>query len=185
MPNDYELIYKTAEITPSKWQAVYAVLHSIVSKRDRYSFVEQVSSVPWFCVACIHELEASLNFSTHLHNGDPLTNRTVRFPAGRPVESPISGNFPYSWTESALDALDDRWRPKLWDLSGCLEFLERYNGLGYRARGVNSPYLWGSTNQYEKGKFGADGVFDPDMVSVQIGAAAVLKGLEQSRCIKF
>ena len=28
----------------------------------------------------IHDLEASRNFNAHLHNGDPLTHRTVHVP---------------------------------------------------------------------------------------------------------
>jgi lysozyme family protein len=41
--------------------------------------------VPWYLVGIIHYRECSLYFSRHLHNGEPLTERTRRVPAGRPA----------------------------------------------------------------------------------------------------
>ena len=53
--------------------------------------------------------------------------------------------------------------------------LEKYNGIGYRAHHVNSPYLWGGSNQYTRGKYVQDGVFSITAVSMQIGAMVLLK----------
>jgi hypothetical protein len=36
------------------------------------------------------------------------------------------------------------------------------NGFGYRAHGINSPYLWSYSNQYHAGKFVSDGVYSPN-----------------------
>ena len=55
--------------------------------------------------------------------------------------------------------------------------LERYNGFGYRKRGLVTPYLWSFSNLYIKGKFVADGHFDPNAVSKQCGAALMLKAV--------
>jgi hypothetical protein len=68
---------------------------------------------------------------------------------------------------------------KLWSIERIAYQLEAYNGWGYRSRdtGVNTPYLWSATNQYQKGKFVRDGVFDPNAVSGQIGAMALLRRL--------
>ncbi len=52
--------------------------------------------------------------------------------------------------------------------------LERYNGLGYAARGLPSPYIWSGTEQYHAGKYVADGVFDPTEVDKQLGCAGLL-----------
>ena len=49
----------------------------------------------------IHSLEAEFNFNTHLHNGDPLSAQTVHVPRGRPP----TGNPPFQWLDSAIDAL--------------------------------------------------------------------------------
>jgi lysozyme family protein len=42
---------------------------------------------------------------------------------------------------------------------------------------VPTPYLWSFSSLYEKGKFVADGVFDPAAVSKQCGAAVMLKAV--------
>jgi hypothetical protein len=84
-------------------------------------------------------------------------------------------------SESAIDALtlEGFAEVKLWSIERIAYQLEAYNGWGYRSRntGVNSPYLWRATNQYQKGKFVRDGVFDPNAVSGQIGAMALLRRL--------
>jgi len=64
---------------------------------------------------------------------------------------------------------------------GILDFLEHYNGLGYRNGAgrdttppSTSPYLWSMTDQYTRGKYVRDGVFDPEAVSQQVGAVPLL-----------
>jgi hypothetical protein len=95
-----------------------------------------------------------------------------------PVNPPADG-VRYTWHESAFDALkhDGALRNRDWTVGGILDFLERFNGLGYRKRGIPSPYLWSFSNHYEKGKFIDDGVFSPTKVSKQCGAAVLLKRL--------
>ena len=162
-------------------------LESIVSKikvnLGRYKNVSILLTyenyiMPPPLIGIIHLLESSLNFKTHLHNGDPLTARTVHIPKGRP---PV-GEPPFSWEASAVDALklklnDLRKEGDYLDfgeLEQWLYFLERYNGMGYRKRGINSPYLWSGTNHYTKGKYVADGRFDPYAVSKQVGAVPII-----------
>ena len=57
--------------------------------------------MPWYVVGLIHTMESSGNFAAHLHNGDPLSARTTHVPAGRPK----AGAPPFTWEESATDAL--------------------------------------------------------------------------------
>jgi lysozyme family protein len=64
-----------------------------------------------------------------------------------------------------------------WSLALQLFRLEAYNGFGYRFRGLASPYLWSFSDRYERGKFVRDGVFDPNAVSRQSGAAVLVKRL--------
>ena len=52
--------------------------------------------------------------------------------------------------------------------------LERYNGLGYAARGKPSPYIWSGTDQYVSGKYVRDGVYDARVVDQQPGCAGLL-----------
>jgi lysozyme family protein len=143
--------------------------------QPNYQLVEQQIGVPWRFVGNIHGMECGFNFSAHLHNGDKLTARTVQVPKGRPV----AGNPPFTWLESALDALRLRKLDQVtdWSLPHMLYLLEGYNGFGYRRRGLPTPYLWSFSSNYEKGKFVADGHFDADAVSKQCGAALMLQAV--------
>lgn len=147
-------------------------LHLFKAKA-RYQAVESKTGVPWPIIAVIHEREASQNFNTQLGQGDPLNQVSVHVPAGR-------GPF-NSWEEGAYDALVNcaphLARQKDWSLGASLTALETYNGVGYAAKGVPSPYLWAGTDQYRSGKYVKDGVYDPNKVDAQMGCAALLKAL--------
>ena len=140
------------------------------------SVAADLNGIPWQFIGITHGMEAGFDFSRHLHNGDPLTERTVQVPKGRPA----TGNPPFSWRESAVDALmlKGLHQVERWPRARALYELERFNGFGYRRRGMPTPYLWSFTNLYKKGKYVRDGEFDPEAVSKQCGAAAILKGLD-------
>ena len=143
----------------------------------RYQMVQamRANGVPAPVVFCLHYREADNSFTSSLAQGDPLTHRSVHVPRGR-----IPGkNPPYTWEEAAADALyspeldhlDTRnWRT----VQTALDAIEGYNGLGYRARGIASPYLWAGTSVYTRGKFSSDGRFDKLAVDRQLGCAAIL-----------
>ena len=115
-------------------------------------------------------------FFKHLHNGDSLGALTTRVPAGRPPGWTGTG----SWEDSALDAVRFKFKGITdWSLPQVLYALESFNGFGYRPKGVRSPYLWSFSNLYTKGRFVADHVYDPEKVSKQVGAALILKVLEE------
>ena len=154
-------------------------------KTTRYRAVEKMTGVPHWVVGVIHLLEASLDFSSHLHNGDPLSAPTVKVPKNRPS----TWRPGITWAESAADALTGEGRDldKIsdWSIGAALEVLEKYNGLGYRNRGIMSPYLWSGSEYYDKGKFVKDKVFDPDATTKQIGAASILKRMEDRDLISI
>ena len=132
-------------------------------------------------VAALHSLEAGQRFTTHLHNGDPLTARTVHVPKNRPR----SGQPPFTWEASAKDALADLKKVPEWTVPVMLFQFERYNGFGYRRRHpeVLSPYLWSFTSNYTRGKFVADGTFSSTAVSKQCGAVALLLRMQSRKDI--
>ncbi|CAK0752008.1 hypothetical protein CCP2SC5_1860003 [Azospirillaceae bacterium] len=150
-------------------------LRKMVDGRLRYERL--APSIPWQVIAAIHMMESDGDFRAHLHNGDPLTARTVHAPAGRPA----AGSPPFSWEQSALDVLRSKgWLRSGadWSLGATLERVERYNGLGYRRSGLPpSPYLWAGSNHERCGKFIDDGKFDPTAVSQQIGVAVLLRAM--------
>lgn len=171
----YRNLWRKCEVRAEKRATVQRVARGIADKRARYEAVAETVGCPWYVVAVIHHLESGGDFSTHLHNGDPLSARTRRVPAGRPV----AGSPPFTWTASAVDALRYMGFHRVpdWPLPRVLRELERYNGFGYFQHGVNSPYLWSFTTLYSRGKYVADGRFSASAVSKQVGAAAILKEL--------
>lgn len=185
LKKEYEDLFAACVIRLERLALVKTTVGKIVANRARYESVETVTGVPWYVVAAIHSLEGSLSFKTHLHNGDPLTARTVHVPKKRPV----AGSPPFTWEESATDALqfDNLPTTAKWTLSLVLFKLEGFNGFGYRSKHpeVLTPYLWSFSNHYTKGKFTVDHKFDPEAVSKQCGAAAILKQMAADHVIEI
>jgi len=170
---DYKAAYDLLVIDPSKTDNVQGIVDKIKQNEGKYKEVEGLIKVPWYITAVVHYRESSLNFKRHLHNGDPLTGRTVHVPAGYPKK----GTPPFTWVESAVDALKLKsWYTCTdWSIENTLNLIERYNGLGYKKKGLPSPDLWAWANNYKKGKYVADGKFDPNVVDQQCGTAVLLK----------
>ena len=177
--DEYRAVYAAANFRDERRTSIDRVADRMIAFRTRYEQASDQSPIPWYFVAAVHALEASFNFGRHLHNGDPLSARTTRVPPGRPTAD--DGDPPFSWAESARDALTFKnlHTRTDWSLPALLFQLERYNGFGYRNKGLASPYLWSFSDRYIKGKYVADGQFDADAVSQQCGAAVVLKRLEE------
>jgi len=172
---EYQQRFDGAKVLAARQEMVAQSVGKILGNRARYERITKSMKMPWYFLAIVHGLEADFRFDSHLHNGDPLTGRTVRVPAGRPAR----GAAPFSWEESAIDAIGvngyDKWSD--WSIAGMLVVWERYNGLGYRQYGINSPYVWACTDLYAKGLYVADGRFDAKAESRQCGAVAMLKAL--------
>jgi len=164
--------WQNMKVTESLMPVLDGVAKRLVAAtaKTRYQSVSTQTKVPWFVIAVIHEREASQSWKANLAQGDPWNKVSIHVPKGR-------GPF-QSWEEAAVDALVNcdphaaAWKD--WTAGGALTLLEEYNGLGYAARGVPSPYVWASTDQYRKGKYVADGHYDPNAVDHQQGCAALL-----------
>src|SRR6266404_2247981 len=160
-------------VSPAKINVFAAVAGRLTATeaKARYQAVERTTGVPWWFIAVAHERESSQRWNTQLAQGDPLSRKSVHRPVGR---RPFN-----TWEEGAYDALVNcppyAARNKDWSIGGALAMLEKYNGLGYYTRGVPSPYIWAGTNQYSRGKYVADGVYDPNHVDTQLGCAGLLK----------
>ncbi|MET4184967.1 lysozyme family protein [Bradyrhizobium sp. JR7.2] len=156
-----------------------------VANKGRYLAIARSAGMPdiaWVFIAVSHYRESSQDFATNLAQGDPWNRVSVHVPAGR-------GPFK-SFEDAAVDALV-RCSPyaaklKDWSIGGMLTNLERFNGIGYANRGLPSAYVWSGTDQYVKGKFVADGVFDPNKVDAQLGVAGlIMVMMELDPSIKF
>lgn len=157
---------------------INAQAEKIAKNRKRYEAVSKATGVPWDVIGVIHYRESSGDFAGVLHNGQKIIGtgkKTTLVPKGR-------GPFT-SWEEAAYDALMNcapfAGKNKDWSIGGTLDLLERYNGLGYRNKGLPSPYLWAGTDQYVKGKYIKDGVYDPNHVDTQLGVAPILMKLRE------
>jgi len=183
--DEYNKLFNNCAIRPDRASEVESIVRKIEANRSTYEKVDTSLGVPWYVVAVIHNMESSLNFTKHLHNGDPLTARTVQVPAGRPN----TGNPPFTWEQSAADALTLKGlgADTDWSMAGTLYRLEQYNGWGYRLHHpeVLSPYLWSYSNQYTSGKYVADGVWSNTAVSKQCGAAAILRRMAEKSMFEF
>ena len=155
--------------------------HKAVANKSTYLDVVRKTGMPdiaWVFVAASHYREASQDFTRNLGQGDPLDKVTIRVPKGR---GPFVG--PDAFVDAAVDALKNcapyAARETDWSIAGMLTLLERYNGTGYAVRGLASPYVWSGTNQYVRGKYVADGVFDPSVVDKQLGCAGLIMRMMQ------
>jgi lysozyme family protein len=157
---------RTAEFAP--------VARRLVAQKARYITVSVKTGVPWFVIAVTHQRESSQNWGRSLAQGDPWDQISTHVPKGR-------GPFD-SWEAAAIDALVNcspyaaRWKD--WSPGGTMTLLELYNGLGYFNKGLPSPYVWSGTDQYQRGKYVADGVFDPNHVDKQLGCAGLILAMQ-------
>jgi lysozyme family protein len=172
-------LYNTMEIQTLPGQTTSHItwyVDKCTMGKKKYETVAEKVGCPWEIVAVIHGLESSFSWWTNLMNGQPYTQKTTWVP---------KGYGPWkSWEDAAVDAFmlkkRERKLPTKWDLGNSLEFLLRYNGMGYYRKGFVSPYLWSYSNHYVKqngGKYVKDGVFVRDAISMQVGAAVMLKKL--------
>lgn len=175
---EYRRLWDTLKIRSTRVGAASEVAARILKNKSRYEAVASVANVPWFFIGIIHYRESNLSFAKHLHNGDSLKKKTVRVPAGRPLK----GDGPFTWEESAKDALAMKKLSKIgfWPIERVAYECERYNGWGYRWNDAGlAPYLWGGSEHYVKGKYVKDGVLDRNFVDPQLGTMTILAELAE------
>lgn len=174
LSQEYATLWDGMTITKPK--TVEAQARSIIADRAKYEEVSALTNVPWFVIGILDLREGGGKCRTHLHNGDSLQRRTRNVPAGRPR----TGEGPFSFVESACDALRMKGYHEItdWSVEQAAYCFERYNGFGYRDyRRMLSPYLWGATNHQEPGKYIRDGVFSKSVMDPQVGCMALLKAI--------
>lgn len=136
-----------------------------------------VTGVPQPVAAASFEREASSNFRLSPAQGDPINRPSIHVPAHR-------GPYP-DWEAAQIDAYQIDGLDKVgaanwsWERS-CYEE-ETFNGMGYRANGRHSPYLWGGTNIQQPGKYTSDGHFDPHTMDTQLGVIPMMLRIVQLR----
>lgn len=152
-----------------------AAVSALMRNRGRYEALRDLQAsqglvpVPFLFIGPVNYRESGGRLDRYLGNGDPLNQVSIHVPRGR---GPFS-----SWEAGAADALhlDQVDSVTSWSLPMILARQEAYNGEGYRARSLVTPYVFADTDQYSSGKYGSDGHFDPNLVDQQVGTAALIK----------
>ena len=171
----YQNLWDTMVVRKEHEREVNTTATKIYGNKLNYIDIANEVKIPWCLVGIIHYMECNLDFSKHLFNGDPLTARTKNYPPNMPKE----GKPPFSFNYASVKALqhDNFINLTKDDIPRLLWALTKYNGFGYDKRGLNSPYIWSYTNHYTKGKYVADGKYDPEAVSKQMGCAPLMRRL--------
>ena len=175
---EYATLWDTMEIVRDA-AVIEKTVQKIIAFKSKYAAIEAATNVPWYVIGIMDMREGGGGCCTHLHNGDSLKKRTVNEPKNRPTTS--AG--PFTWQESAIDALQLKRYDKItaWTVEQMAWCFERYNGFGYRAKDkdIPSPYLWGGTNHQAPGKYIADHVFSKTVLDPQIGCMPLLKRIAE------
>lgn len=176
LKSGYERNWANLQIRPARLGETNAAARKAINGKATYQQVERLTGVPWYFVALCHYRESNFDFDTYLGNGESLKRVTCLVPKGR-------GPFA-SFVDGAVDALRIQHfvGTQDWCIARTLYRLECFNGLGYHAKGVNSPYLYGGSTLYgpteaKAGKFVADHVFDSNHVDTQLGTAVILHAM--------
>lgn len=167
---DFSYLWDNCKVFPSK--ELDSVVAKIKANMSKYEAVQAATGVPATLIAALHYRESGMDFKTYLGNGEPLSRVTRLVPRGR-------GPFK-TWEEGAIDALKyDKLDKKIINTGSLMcSQAEIFNGLGYRNKGIYSPYVWSGTNWYANGKYTSDGIYNPFKKDSQLGVAAILKRLE-------
>ncbi len=167
----YAKQWDAMRINPDRAREMAQTARKIVAGKARYQTVEKVTGVPWYFIGAVHIRESNGRWDRSLAQGDPWNRVSTHVPAGR-------GPFA-SWEAAAIDALQLQGLTRVidWRLEKILYNWEAYNGWGYYAHGIPSPYVFGGTNIQKPGKYVRDGVWSSFTMDSQPGTAALLKAI--------
>ncbi|MDA9468110.1 peptidoglycan-binding protein [Bradyrhizobium sp. CCBAU 53415] len=176
LKSEYERNWAGLEIRPGRLAEANAVARKALNGKATYQQIERLTGVPWYFAALCHYRESNFDFDTYLGNGESLHRVTTIVPKGRgPFATFVDGAVDAFRIENFNGAHD-------WGIARMLFRLEAFNGFGYHAKGVNSPYLYGGSSLYgppeaRAGKFVRDHVFDSNHVDSQLGTAVILQAM--------
>lgn len=188
---DHQHNTKLLEVDPKKQKELDAVLEQYKANKKRYDTVAQATGIPGMLICALHYREG-FQFNRYLHNGERLGKPTTYVPAGILFKED-------EWEKAAIHALggnvvDANGRKSLEtfqalrkqlgltadskDMGAMMAFSERYNGMGYRGKGIRSCYVYAGTNLNQAGRYVADHKFDPKSVDQRLGTAAIMMGIQ-------
>lgn len=166
------MVIKSNRVLEFVKMAEFAIAHKAI-----YQEASRVTGMPWAMIAIIHRREGDSDFNTYLGNGQSLKRKTTIVPKGR---GPFLG--PKAFIDGCIDSIRQEGWARIADwtsLERALFYCELFNGAGYDAKGLPSPYLWGGTNIQRPGKYIKDHVFSTKAMDSQPGCAPLLQQIMQ------
>lgn len=170
------------DLTAEQKKDLEQFVKSWEKNKARYEEVAKKAGVPAKLIAALHWRESTGDFSTYLHQGDPLGKKAVNEPNDIPIFK--------TWEPAAEHALGMKSSiqksykidENTTDEAALASYSERYNGLGYFNKGVASPYAMSGTDQYKSGKYVKDGPkgWRPNVKDGQLGVLAMLRAIDKS-----
>lgn len=171
------------KIKPSFWPAAQKFAQRALVHKDSYiRIAEMVKAkgyyVPWWFIPLVHERECVRgvdNWNCNIAQGCRFNVKCDVIPYNGPFSSFEEAALAALITEHPYAAKNTNWSG-----GGTMTIAESYNGTGYFRMGKTNPYLFSGTDQYIKGKYVADGKYDPNHVDTQLGVAISLKALMEA-----
>lgn len=167
--------YKAGQID----QAAKKIL--LPQNMDVYQAAAEGTTIPPAFLGGLELRESNCDPTRALGQGDRWDRVSVNVPRDKgPFKSRLDAMKYYI----AYDGLNDNSHP--WTMEYECFRGERWNGLGPRARGRPTGYLWAGTSIYDRptglgGKYVSDGVWSPTTYDVQLGIVPVLLRIAQLR----
>jgi lysozyme family protein len=170
-------------VTPSKTGQIDAAAKKILLPQnlDVYMAATEGTAIPPAFIGGLELREDNCDPTRALGQGDRWDRVSVNVPRG---QGPFKSRLDAMKFYIHYDGLDDNSHP--WTEEYECWRGERWNGLGPRAHGRPTGYLWAGTSIYDKptglgGKYISDGVWSPTTYDVQLGIIPVLRRIAQLR----
>jgi len=179
LKEDYARLIARATIRPECEKALASTARRLLRDKSVYERIFEKTGVPTAVLMALAEREMSGNLHCYLGNGERLTHRTTLVPKNRgPWPDTMDGFIAGALDALHLDGLDQIAKTlEGWSLTRFAYESELWNGFGYRARGIPSPYWAGGTTIQKRGKFVRDGVYDSNVMDPQLGTLAIVEEL--------
>ena len=151
---------------------------------DRLPIIDEVArraNMPREMVAAIwYREDSGMRTDRYLHNGERLGRTTTLVPRGiyfgrdQFVDAAVHALSQKSSTARALGLHYGST-----DQAAMAAFTERYNGFGYRNRGVPSAYVTAGSQHYRGGMYVADGRFSSSARDRRLGTLPIISEMAQ------
>lgn len=179
LKDDYARLIATAKIRPECEHVLAVTAQRLLHDKATYQRIFEATGVPVAVLMALSEREMSGNLHCYLGNGQRLTMRTTIVPLNRgPFPDTPDGFVAGALDALHLDGLDQIAKTaEGWSMPRFGYESELWNGFGYRAYGIPSPYFVGGTTAQKPGKFIRDHVYSTTLMDPQLGTLAIAEEL--------